>query len=111
MRKNHESDETLQEAVGLFQEAVPMFSVLADANRQQILIELAIHDRLNVGQLDERIKLSRPAISHHLKALKNAGIVGSEKQGTENFYFLTLQHSVNLMRQLADAIENSCFLK
>lgn len=111
MRKNHEDDQALNAAVNLFQEAVPMFTVLADSNRQQILIELAIHDRLNVGQLDEKMKLSRPAISHHLKALKMAGIVASEKQGTENYYFLTLQNAVDLMKGLAMAIENSCFLK
>ena len=111
MRKDPKDDVSLEAAIKLFQEAVPMFSVLADPNRQQILVELAVNDRLNVSQLDERMKLSRPAISHHLKALKMAGIVGVEKQGTENYYFLTLQSSVNLMRTLADAIENSCFLK
>lgn len=111
MRKNPQDDESLVHAVSLFENCVPIFNVLADANRQKILIELAIHDRLNVNQLDERISLSRPAISHHLKALKQAGVVGSEKSGTENYYFLTLQNAVDLMKNLAASIENSCFLK
>jgi ArsR family transcriptional regulator len=111
MRKNPNDEESVEHAVGLFQEAVPIFSVLADANRQKILLELAINDRLNVSQLDERITLSRPAISHHLKALRVAGIVSSEKIGTENYYFLTLQNAVDLMKNLSAAIENSCFLK
>lgn len=111
MRKNPNDDVTLERAVNLFQECVPVFTVLADPNRQLILMELAIHDRLNVGQLDEKINLSRPAISHHLKALKMAGVVQSEKQGTENYYYLTLQKSVDLMKNLAAAIEDSCFLK
>lgn len=111
MRKDPTDQEAVENAVNYFKEAVPVFSVLADANRQKILVQLAIHDRLNVGQLDEKISLSRPAISHHLKALKLAGIVDSEKIGTENFYFLTLQNAVDLMKNLAAAIEDSCFLK
>lgn len=111
MRKNPQDDESLLTAVSLFKDCVPVFNVLSDDNRQKILVELAIHDRLNVSQLDERIKLSRPAISHHLKALKQAGVVDSEKSGTENYYFLTLQNAVDLMKKLTASIENSCFLK
>lgn len=111
MRKDPTDQEALEKAVGYFRDCVPVFSVLADPNRQNILLQLAIYDRLNVGQLDEKIALSRPAISHHLKALKTAGIVDSEKIGTENFYFLTLQKTVDLMKHLTASIEASCFLK
>lgn len=111
MRKNPLDDATLQVAVDLFKDCVPIFSVLADPNRQKILVELAIHDRLNVGQLDKLIALSRPAISHHLKALKLAGIIDVEKVGTENYYYLTIQNAVDAMKLLTEAIENSCFLK
>lgn len=111
MRKDPNDQEAIEKAVQYFKECVPVFSVLSDPNRQKILVQLAIHDRLNVGQLDEKIALSRPAISHHLKALKLAGIVDNEKIGTENFYFLTLQSAVDLMKNLAASIEDSCFLK
>lgn len=111
MRKNPLDDQTLQIAVDLFKDCAPIFSVLADSNRQKILVELARYDRLNVGQIDKLIALSRPAISHHLKALKLAGIIDVERTGTENYYFLTIQRAVDSMKELTKAIENSCFLK
>ncbi|MDE0562633.1 ArsR/SmtB family transcription factor [Exiguobacterium sp. B2(2022)] len=87
-----------------------MFQVLADVNRQRIIVEIARHERLNVNQIDEKIELSRPAISHHLKLLRQAGIVSSEKIGTENFYFLTLEDAVGLLKALTRAIEDECIL-
>lgn len=111
MRKDQNDDLKIQQAVALFNECIPVFSVLADVNRQQIIIALAQADRLNVSQLDQQMSLSRPAISHHLKVLKQAGIVGSEKSGTENYYSLTLKNAVDLMKMLTATIEDTCFLK
>ena len=61
-------------SLSLFEDAIPLFQVLADLNRQRIIVEIAKHERLNVNQIDEKIELSRPAISHHLKLLRQAGI-------------------------------------
>lgn len=111
MGKEPSDDNAMTTAVELFQRCIPVFSVLSDPNRQKIILALAVDERLNVSQLDERMSLSRPAISHHLKALKQAGIVQSEKQGTENYYFLTLEDTVGLLKELTSAIESDCFLK
>ncbi|AHA29626.1 MULTISPECIES: ArsR/SmtB family transcription factor [Exiguobacterium] len=111
MRKNEQDVQALDAAVGYFQDAIPIFQVLSDVNRQAIIIELARYDRLNVSQLDEKISLSRPAISHHLKVLRAAGIVASEKVGTENYYYLTLQEAVNVLKTLTAAIEEDCILR
>lgn len=111
MRKDQSDDAKIQQAVELFNQCIPVFSVLADENRQQIIVALAKADRLNVSQLDQIMALSRPAISHHLKVLKGAGIVSSEKSGTENYYFLTLGKAVDLMKLLTATIEDTCFLK
>ncbi|WP_393965675.1 ArsR/SmtB family transcription factor [Exiguobacterium sp. S22-S28] len=111
MRKNLTDSKALDHAVEYFQESIPIFQVLSDINRQHIIIELARHDRLNVSQLDEKISLSRPAISHHLKVLRAAGIVSSEKSGTENFYFLTLREAVDLLNALTQSIEEGCILR
>ncbi len=105
MRKNEQDVQALDAAVGYFQDAIPIFQVLSDVNRQAIIIELARYDRLNVSQLDEKISLSRPAISHHLKVLRAAGIVASEKVGTENYYYLTLQEAVNVLKTLTAAMK------
>lgn len=103
-------DTTPEALLSLFEDAIPLFQVLADVNRQRIIVEIARHERLNVNQIDEKIELSRPAISHHLKLLRQAGIVSSEKIGTENFYFLTLEDAVGLLKALTHAIEDKCIL-
>lgn len=41
---------------------------------------------LNVGEIVERSHLSQPAISHHLRILREAGLVTAEKEGTTVFY-------------------------
>lgn len=43
---------------------------------------------LRVGEITERTNLSRPAVSHHLKMLKEAGIVHVRGEGTRNYYTL-----------------------
>lgn len=111
MRKNPNDEQALNHSVDYFKECIPIFIALSDLNRQKIVLELAKHDRLNVSQLDLQINLSRPAISHHLKTLKQAGIVNSEKQGTENYYFLTIKNTVDLLKAAITAIEDSCYLR
>ncbi|WP_341481872.1 metalloregulator ArsR/SmtB family transcription factor [Enterococcus cecorum] len=41
-----------------------------------------------VGAITEKTHLSRPAVSHHIKILKDAGVVGMRKEGTKNYYYL-----------------------
>jgi len=110
MRHAHTTDQELQETLDKFRVMTPIFTVLADENRQLIIGELGRRNQLNVKELDEIIPLSRPAISHHLKILKQAGIVNSNKKGTENYYYLTIKHAVESVRALCDAIEDACNL-
>ena len=58
---------------------VPMRQVartfaMGDSARQEIILALARTDELNVSQLARKLPLSRPAISHHLKVLRQAGL-------------------------------------
>jgi DNA-binding transcriptional ArsR family regulator len=58
---------------------------VGDPIRQQILMLLS-RERLNVGKLAERIHLSRPAVSHHLKLLMDAELLVQERVGRERVY-------------------------
>jgi len=58
---------------------------VGDPIRQQILMLLS-RERLNVGTLAERIHLSRPAVSHHLKLLMDAALLVQERAGRERVY-------------------------
>lgn len=60
---------------------------LGDPTRQQIVMVLS-RERVNVGQLSERFPLSRPALSHHLKVLSDAGLLVQERVGRERVYRL-----------------------
>lgn len=43
-----------------------------------------------VSEITKRINLSCPAVFHHLKVLKDAGVVSMFKKGTMNFYHVDL---------------------
>src|SRR3954469_24943164 len=64
------------------------FTARGDEHRQRILITFERGERLNVGQIVEVSTLSRSAVSHHLKLLKEAGVLRSEKQGKEVYYWI-----------------------
>ena len=60
-----------------------VFVALGDEHRQRILLMFERGERLTVGQIAEVSTLSRPAVSHHLKILRQAGVLEAEKSGKE----------------------------
>ena len=64
------------------------FTALGDEHRQRILLTFEPGERLNVGQIVEVSTLSRSAVSHHLKLLREAGVLRSEKIGKEVHYWV-----------------------
>jgi len=64
------------------------FTALGDEHRQRILLTFEKGERLNVGQIVEVSTLSRSAVSHHLKLMREAGVLGSEKVGKEVYYWV-----------------------
>ena len=69
---------------------------------------LAQDERLNVNQIAQRMPLSRPAISHHLKVLMQANLISLERVSRENFYSLTLDSALADLRKLVEQAEVSC---
>ena len=68
------------------QQAV-VFQALADPTRRAILARIA-KDRIHVAQLSQYFPVSRPAISKHLRILRNAGLLKHECKGKKTFYRL-----------------------
>lgn len=63
------------------------FIALGDESRQLIFIQLLQnYGGMRVGELTDTVGLSRPTVSHHLKILKDAGLVSMYSVGTKNFY-------------------------
>src|SRR6188472_1112701 len=67
--------------------ASKMMSVLAEPIRQTIFDRLADGPRA-VGEIAKELPVSRPAVSQHLKVLKDAGLVVDTRQGARRLYQL-----------------------
>lgn len=65
-----------------------IFSALGDEQRQRILLTFEPGERLNVTQIAEASSLARPTVSHHLKVLREAGVLRSQKSGKEVHYWI-----------------------
>jgi DNA-binding transcriptional ArsR family regulator len=63
-----------------------VFVALGDEHRQRILLTFERGEELNVGAIAAVSTLSRPAVSHHLKILRQAGVLTSEKRGKEIWF-------------------------
>lgn len=89
-----------------FGECTGLFFALGEIPRQQILMLLTEAQYLNVGQIADLLPLSRPAISHHLKILRQAGLVSAEKRGTESLYCLSLAEGVQTLKRFLRQLEH-----
>jgi DNA-binding transcriptional ArsR family regulator len=72
------------------------FGALGDANRREILRLLSSGDK-PVQEIAAAMPISRPAVSRHLRLLKDAGMVAERAEGTRRIYHLQEQglHAVH----------------
>jgi DNA-binding transcriptional ArsR family regulator len=75
------------------------WTTLADRNRRSILAELAEGER-TVSQLTDSLPITQPAVSQHLKVLRQAGLVRDRAEGTRRIYRLNEAGVVALRDQL-----------
>ena len=88
--------------------AVSALGALGDPTRRSIFERLA-QQPAAVGELAERLPVSRPAVSQHLKVLKAAGLVTESTEGTRHIYRID-PRGIGAMRDwldqyLGDALE------
>lgn len=60
---------------------------LGNSHRRQI-VELLAHKSRSVQEIADRLPISRPAVSRHLRVLQGAGLVSDEQLGTRRLYTL-----------------------
>jgi DNA-binding transcriptional ArsR family regulator len=63
------------------------FAALADPTRRRVMESLRSGPRA-VGEIARGMPVSRPAVSQHLKVLKEAGLVTDRSEGTRRVYYL-----------------------
>ncbi len=77
------------------------FDALGDPNRRAI-IELLSHDARSVQDIADALPISRPAVSRHLRLLKDAGLVTEEPVGTRRIYRLQAEGIEAVQAYLTD---------
>ncbi|HEY6844533.1 MAG TPA: metalloregulator ArsR/SmtB family transcription factor [Thermoanaerobaculia bacterium] len=80
------------------------FAALADPTRREIFERLA-RKPLSVGEIAEGMPVTRPAVSQHLKVLKDAGLVTLKSEGTRNVYHIDFR-AIEAMRAYLDKFWN-----
>jgi DNA-binding transcriptional ArsR family regulator len=75
-------------------------AAIADPTRRQVFERLAAGPR-SVGELARGLPVSRPAVSQHLKVLKEAGLVADRAEGTRRVYEID-PHGLGALRAWLD---------
>ena len=83
-----------------------VFAALADPTRRAVFEHIAERPR-SVGSLAAELPVSRPAVSQHLKVLKDAGLVADEARGTSRIYRIDPQGLGPVRRWLDEQWERS----
>lgn len=111
------SQETVARLADRFLACAPMLTAIGDETRQHLIVEMLRMGQcggVRVGQITEKTNLSRPAVSHHLRIMKDAGLVKVRKEGTKNFYYFdpemegferlvdTLNLALDIVKKLPD---------
>ena len=74
------------------------FQALGDTTRVQIVWALS-RGELNVGELAQLLELSQPAVSHHLRTLRNLELVKVRRDGRASYYALDDEHINRLLQE------------
>lgn len=100
----NECEERTKKIVSGFRECRNAFTAIGDETRQLILLILleSALSGIRVGEIAEKAHLTRPSVSHHLQILKEAGIVAMRKDGTKNYYYLSVDETQ--WKEIADLI-------
>ena len=97
-----------QEALKEFKQDIGHLNALSNSSRQKLIMILGAADNhvgVSVNDLADAIGLSQPATSHHLKHLKDIGMVGSRREGNMVYYYLTLNDTIARLERLTNALK------
>ena len=93
-----------------FEKAADTFQLISDATRLKILWLLCHHETC-VNNIAIAVDMSAPAVSHHLRLLKQAGLLETKRDGKEMYYKLVGSDEAMLVHRAIDDILNiKCFL-
>ena len=88
-----------------FTHLADLFSALSDPTRLRI-ISLLLEGELNVGDLAAKLQMTKSAVSHQLRGLRQLHLVRSRKEGRQVYYTLDDDHVARLYRLGLDHVEH-----
>ena len=95
----------IQETLEIFKRGTKILNILQDEKRQQILVLLCREKQLTVNQITLLLPISRPAVSHHLKLMLDAGILSVSQVGLERYYSSDLEDTLDWLKELTSSLE------
>lgn len=110
-------EKKIERLSDLFKESQKLLTALGDENRQNLILTMMGREDCNgvrVIDVAGHTSLSRPAVSHHLQIMKDAGLLKTRKEGTKIYYYFdpdmksmntlieTLQLAVEITQSLPD---------
>lgn len=98
----HEVDKLADD----FADCSKVLTAIGDETRQHIILEMfkmGDCSGVRVGDITEKTNLSRPAVSHHLQVMKEAGILKVRKEGTKNYYYF--DPDMKMLKRVDEALK------
>ncbi len=88
--------------MGFVPQKADVYGAIADPTRRALLLRLANEGERNVTELLKPFSISQPAVSKHLRILREAGLVRSRKEGRLRLYEI----EANRLRQVFDWVSH-----
>ncbi len=97
-----------------FKSCQKILLALGDENRQHLILtmmQMGNCHGVRVGAITEKTHLSRPAVSHHLSILKDAGLIKMRREGTKNYYYFdadieAMEMLLRMLKHAKDIMQN-----
>jgi ArsR family transcriptional regulator, arsenate/arsenite/antimonite-responsive transcriptional repressor len=89
-----------------FADCSKVLTAIGDETRQHIILEMLKMEKCSgarVGEITEKTNLSRPAVSHHIQIMKDAGIIKCRQEGTKNYYYF--DPDMKMLKQVDEALK------
>ena len=101
-------EKELKKLQSEFKECHKLLTAIGDETRQYLMSVMIMGecDGERVIDIAEKMHLSRPAVSHHMQILKDAGFVTARKEGTMIYYSVNVdREGIKKVRNLIDHID------
>ncbi|WP_338230520.1 metalloregulator ArsR/SmtB family transcription factor [Lactiplantibacillus paraxiangfangensis] len=94
-----------QESEAALAKSATLINIFSEKIWRQIIIALGnSDDGLNVTDITAMVNISRPAVSHHLRLMREAGVIDMRSNGVEHIYFLTLRDPLKQLQATFDTL-------